>query len=237
VVYGELASDPPAIAAVTNAASYSASAISPGALISLFGSGLAPDTATTPGAPLPLSLADVAVTINGVPAPVLYVSEHQINAQVPYNIPPGPATVMVRVTGVLSPAVPIAVQPAAPGIFTRAQGQAAALNADGSVNTPASPAAVGTIASLFFTGQGPVDQPEDDGDAPDVGARVSATLPVSATIGGVPAEVRFVGLAPLYPGLAQMNLQIPPLASGTHPVVVKIGGVASNTAQLTVAAH
>ena len=91
---------------------------------------------------------------------------------------------------------------------------------------------------MFFTGQGPVDQPEDDGDAPDEGAAVSATLPVSATIGGIPAEIRFAGLAPLYPGLAQINLQIPPLASGTYPVVVKIGGVASNAAQLTViAAH
>src|SRR5439155_26097976 len=90
---------------------------------------------------------------------------------------------------------------------------------------------------LFFTGQGPVDQPEDDGDAPDVGTAVAATLPVSATIGGIPAEIRFAGLAPLFPGLAQMNLQVPPLASGTYPVVVKIGGVASNTAQLTVAAH
>ena len=111
------------------------------------------------------------------------------------------------------------------------------LNADGSANTPANPAAVGTIASLFFTGQGPVDQSEDDGDAPNAGATISATLPASATIGGVSAEVRFAGLAPLYPGLAQINLQIPPLASGTYPVVVKIGGVASNAPRLTVVAH
>ena len=111
------------------------------------------------------------------------------------------------------------------------------VNANGSVNTPASPADVGTIASLFFTGQGPVDQPEDDGAAPDVGTAVSATLPASATVGGIPAEVHFVGLAPLYPGLAQMNLRIPPLASGTYPVVVKIGDVASNAPQLTVVAH
>jgi len=236
-VYGELRTDLPSIAAVTNAASYSASAIAPGALITLFGSALAPDTAATPGTPLPLSLADVAVTVNGVPAPVLYVSEHQINAQLPYGIPPGPATIVVRVTGGLSPPFPITVQTAAPGVFMSPQGQAAMLNANGSVNTPASPADVGTIASLFFTGQGPVDQPEDDGDAPDVGTAVSATLPASATVGGIPAEVHFVGLAPLYPGLAQMNLRIPPLASGTYPVVIKIGDVASNAPRLTVVAH
>jgi uncharacterized protein (TIGR03437 family) len=146
--------------------------------------------------------------------------------------------VVVRVTGVLSPAFTITVQPAAPGVFMNTQGQAAVLNADGSVNTPANPAVAGTIVSLFFTGQGPVAQPLDDGASPAAGTAVSATLPASATIGGVPADIRYVGLAPLYPGLAQMNLQIPQLASGAYPVVVKIGGVASNAAQLTViAAH
>ncbi len=237
-VYGELGADPSAIAAVTNAASYSAGAIAPGALITLFGSGLAPATATAPRGPLPLSLADVAVTVNGVAAPVLYVSARQINAQMPYGIPPGPATVVVRVTGVPSTPFPITVQPAAPGVFMNAQGQAAALNADGSVNTAANPAAVGTIVSLFFTGQGPVAQAVDDGGAPAAGTVNSATLPASATVGGIPAEVRYAGLAPLYPGLAQLNLQIPPLASGTYPVVIKIGDAASNTAQITViAAH
>jgi uncharacterized protein (TIGR03437 family) len=126
------------------------------------------------------------------------------------------------------------VQPAAPGVFMNAQGQAAVLNADGSVNAPAKPAVAGTIVSLFFTGQGPVAQPVEDGAAPAAGPPVSATLAASATIGGSPAEVRFAGLAPLYPGLAQMNLRVPQLAGGTYPVVIKIGGAASNPAQLTV---
>jgi len=234
VVYGELASDPPAIAAVTNAAIYAASAIAPGALISLFGSGLAPVTAATSSVTLPLSLADVGVTINGVPAPVHYVSPRQINAQVPYGVPPGPASVVVRVTGVLSPAFTFAVQPAAPGIFTSAKGQASVLNADGSVNAPENPAVTGTVVSLFFTGQGPIVHPVDDGAAPASGPPVSATLPASATIGGVAAEVWFAGLSPVYPGLAQMNLLVPRLASGTYAVVIKIGDAASNTAQLTV---
>jgi hypothetical protein len=62
---------PPAIAAVANAASYSHAAISPGSLISIFGSGLAAMTASAPSNPLPLSIADTSVTINGVPTPLL----------------------------------------------------------------------------------------------------------------------------------------------------------------------
>ncbi len=233
-VYGELVADPPAIAAVTNAASYATDAIAPGSLISLFGSSLAATTAAAPGAPLPLSLADVSVTIGGVTAPLQFVSPHQINAQVPFEISPGPATVAVRVSGMPSPAFAITVQQAAPGVFVSAQGQAAVLNADGSVNTPQNPAPGGSVVSLFFTGQGPVAQPVDDGAAPPTNTTVSATLPVTATVGGVSAEIKFAGLAPKYPGLAQMNLKVPQLSSGTYPVVVKVGGTASNSAQLTV---
>jgi len=79
-----------------------------------------------------------------------------------------------------------------------------------------------------------VDTTVDDGAAPAAGEAVSATSAMSATIGGAPVQIQFVGLAPLYPGLAQMNLRVPALASGIYPLVVTIGGRASNTAQLAV---
>jgi uncharacterized protein (TIGR03437 family) len=58
---------------------------------------------------------------------------------------------------------------------------------------------------------------------------------VSASIGTSTATVQFAGLAPNYAGLAQINLQVPPLASGLYPLIVKIAGRASNAAQLAVA--
>jgi uncharacterized protein (TIGR03437 family) len=235
-VYGELPSGPPDSAAVTNAASFDPDAISPGSLISLFGSGLALTTASAPDVPLPISLADVSVLINGVPAPVQFVSPRQINAQVPFEISPGPAAVVVRTNGTPSAAVPITVRPAAPGIFVDAEGQAAALNADGSRNSPRNPAGLGTTVSLFFTGQGPAADPIDDGDAPSFGEALSAALRISATIGGVPAEIEFAGLAPTFPGLAQINLKVPALGAGSYPVVISAAGAASNSAWLTVSA-
>ncbi len=233
-IYGETASDAPAVAAVTNAASYSADAISPGAIISLFGSNLAAITASATALPLPMSIADTSVTINGVPAPLWYESPGQINAQVPWEIPAGPGEVVVRTRGAFSAAAQITVQPAAPGLFTDASVDSSALNADGSGNSPQTPAAAGSVISVFFTGQGPVDAALDDGAAPSAGEAVSATSAMSATIGGAPAQIQFAGLAPLYPGLAQMNLRVPALASGIYPLVVTIGGRASNAAQLAI---
>jgi uncharacterized protein (TIGR03437 family) len=233
-IYGESASDAPAIAAVTNAGSYSPAAISPGSLISLFGSGLAAITASAPSIPLPVSIADTSVTINGVPAPLLFESPGQINAQVPWEVHAGPATVVVRTRGASSPPVNITLQSAAPGLFTDAGDNARALNADGSVNSAEKPAVAGSIISVFFTGQGPVTTVVDDGAAPLAGQTISATSTILATIGSTPAQIEFAGLAPLNPGVAQINLKVPALAAGVYPLIVSIGGSASNAARLAV---
>jgi uncharacterized protein (TIGR03437 family) len=128
----------------------------------------------------------------------------------------------------------ITVQPAAPGLFTDEGGYAAALNADGSVNSKANPSAAGSFISVFFTGQGAVTTAVDDGTAPLAGQIFSALSNVGATLGGSPAQIKFAGLAPLYPGLAQINLKVPALASGTYPLTIMIAGRASNVAQLAI---
>jgi uncharacterized protein (TIGR03437 family) len=236
-IYGELAPAAPIIAAVTNAASFAADAISTGSLVSLFGSHLAPVTWSAGSTPLPLSLVDTSVTINGVVAPLLYVSANQINVQVPYEVPAGSATVAVRSGGLSSAPFTIAVLHAAPGLFFNSQGQAAAINDGGSANSEASPASVGSVVSVYLTGIGPLSASVDDGTAPASGETITATSPVTATIGGLPAEVQFAGLAPLYPGTAQVNLKIPVGASGTSALVISIDGHTSNTVQLVISAN
>lgn len=236
MVYGEAAAAQPVVAAVTDGATFSPDSIAPGSLISIFGSGLAPAAAPASGTPLPLSIGDVSVTIDGIPAPVLYVSPRQINAQVPGEVVPGVASVVARVNGTLSAPKTISLKAAAPALFT-VNGHAAAVNSDGSGNSPGSPAAPDSFVSLFFTGQGPVATLIDDGDAPATGSVIWATSPASATIGGVAAEIQFVGLAPNFPGVAQIDLKIPSLPPGVYPVVVTIGGVVSNAVQVVVAAQ
>jgi uncharacterized protein (TIGR03437 family) len=236
-VYGELASNPPVISAVANAASFAADSISPGALVSLFGAHLAPMTSQATSTPLPLSLIDTSVTVNGVVAPLLFVSANQINAQIPYEVPSGKATVVVRSGGVSSAPFTITIRQAAPGLFANALGEAAALDDDGSANSEASPASGGSVISVFLTGLGPTSAAVDDGAAPSAGETISATLPVSATIGGVAAEVEFAGLAPLFPGTAQINVKVPATVTGVSPLVISIGGNTSNTVQLVTSAN
>src|SRR5262249_20441148 len=79
-----VAAGPLAIANTTNSASFPP-VYAPGMWLSIFGSGLSLTTKTATTAPLPLSLDNVSVTVNGVSAPVLYVSNTQLNVQIPYE--------------------------------------------------------------------------------------------------------------------------------------------------------
>src|SRR5262249_13828098 len=99
---------------VLNAASNLPS-IAPGSLISIYGSNLAASTATAGTIPLPLTLGGASVTINGVTAPLLYASSTQINAQVPFEIQPGTANLVITSGGTVSAG--ISVTATGPGIF------------------------------------------------------------------------------------------------------------------------
>ena len=102
------------------------------------------------------------------------------------------------------------------------------------MNSAKNPAASGSIVSVFFTGQGPVAAALEDGAAPQAGQAISATSTISAAIGSTLVEIPFAGLAPLYPGVAQMNLKIPAVASGVYPLVIYVGEAASHAAQLVI---
>jgi hypothetical protein len=72
-------------AGVVNAASF-AQPISPGSLVSIFGSNLAATTMTAQGVPLPTELAGTSVTLNGTRAQLLFVSQRQINLEAPSSL-------------------------------------------------------------------------------------------------------------------------------------------------------
>ena len=67
---------------VVNAASY-AQPITPGSLVSIFGTNLANATASASQLPLTTELSGTSVTVNGVKAPLLFVSPEQINLETP----------------------------------------------------------------------------------------------------------------------------------------------------------
>ena len=217
--------------------------VTAGQTIYVRGSGIGPDQAE--GLELDTNgrvatyLADTQVLFNGIPAPLLAASSSQVHAVVPQGVS-SDSTVDIVLTfkGTVSAPVTLPVKPASPALFTldgSGQGQSAALNQDGKVNTSAQPADRGTIVSLFGSGFGEWSQPAPDGTI--FGSTPPALKSdVSVTIGGVAAKVLYAGGAPgLVSGVVQIDAEIPAeITPGEKVTVVVTVGGQSSPANVTV---
>jgi uncharacterized protein (TIGR03437 family) len=202
--------------------------VAPGSIASLWVSGFSFPTASASAIPLPTDLGGASVTIGGQALPFFYVSSTQINVQLPWDLPTGTNSVTVS-SGGLSATSTFNVVPAAPGIFTYGNNLAAAQNADYTLNTASNPAQAGSYVTVYLTGIGPLDNPVGLGQATPAQPLSQATTASLATIGGMPAQIQFLGMTPGLVGLAQADIQIPPtLAPGTYPVQVQVGSFLSN---------
>ncbi len=228
----------PTITKVTNAASYVSGNISPGEIITLFGTDLGPATAAglalDSTGKVATTVAGVQVTVNGFLAPLIYVSNTQISAVVPYELAQFTgANVLVKYLGQSSNGVATGVSTTVPGVFTAnssGTGPAAALNQNGSPNSPSNPATRGNTIVLYLTGEGQTSPAGVTGNVTTVSATPPLTpaplLPISILIGGQPANYSFAGEAPGFvTGVMQLNVTVP-LAAGTGPqsVTVSVGG-------------
>jgi uncharacterized protein (TIGR03437 family) len=216
-----------AITAIANGASY-AQAFAPGMLLTVFGTQLSPVTLSAGVLPLPLELSGVSATVNGVSAPLYYVSPGQLNVQVPYETGTGLAVLGVNNNGQVA-SFPFTVAPAAPGLFTAP---------DGSL-TPAATARQGQTAVAYITGDGDTTTFLITGASPPTGTATSKLprprLPVTVTVGGLAATVSFAGTPVGLVGISQVNFTVPATAAlGVQPVVVTVGGVRTQTGRLTV---
>jgi uncharacterized protein (TIGR03437 family) len=216
------------IGGVTNGASFQPG-FAPGMILSAFGTQLAPSVQAAANLPLPLSLAGVSATVDGVPAPLYYVSPGQLNIQIPYETGAGTAILGVNNNGQVA-SYAFTVTPSAPGIFTDSTGAL----------VPASSGKHGDTLIFFITGEGLVSTPLATGASPfsatPVGLLPQPALPLTVTVGGVAAATTFAGIPPGVAGVTQVNFIIPNAAgAGVQPVVVTVGGVASQPANLTVA--
>ncbi len=161
-------------------------------------------------------------------------------AIVPYEVAGKASTqLQVEYLGALSDPVTVPVAVAVPGLFTKdfsGTGQGSILNQDESPNTAANPAARGSFVSLYATGEG---ETNPGGIAGMVGGEKlpKPRLPVTATIGGVSAEVTYAGGASgLVAGAMQIYVRVPasiPPGRAT-PVQISVGN-ASSQAGVTLA--
>jgi uncharacterized protein (TIGR03437 family) len=215
------------ISAVANAASYKTTA-SPGMLLGVFGTNLANTTATASGNPLAYSLAGVSAFINGLAAPVLYTSPGFLDIQVPYAVGAGPAVLGVNNNGQIA-AYSFTVTPAAPGIFSDSNGNL----------VPSPTVAQGSALALYLTGAGDVNPAIKTAYAPSTSASLSSlpvpVLPLSVTVGGVPAFINFAGIPGGLIGVTQVNIVVPSsVPTGNQPIVVTVGGIASAPVNVVV---
>ncbi len=225
---------PPPLTAVTlaGAASLQPGPLAPGEIFSIFGQGIGPATAAVgafdSSGTLATALGGVQVLCNGVPAPLFYAQSLQINAQAPYEMA-GQTSAQVQVIyqGALVAVTQAALTDANPALFTlqNGVGNAVVVNQDGSINSDQSPAPRGSVVVLYATGEGQTTPPGVTGR----GAQAPYPAPaqsVSLTMDGIPANILFVGEAPGFVGLLQINAQVPNgyVPPGDLPVVLTVGG-------------
>ncbi len=147
-----------------------AAGLTPCGIAIVSGSGLAASVRGTDQAnpfvgPLPYTLDGVSLDVNGVPAPIFWVSNTQQGGeaaafQTPCEVTPGSASVVVRVNGTSTTVSEVSVTKYQPGVFTTMGSDnvpyAVALHADGSYVTQSNPAQRGEQLKLFLTGLGSV---------------------------------------------------------------------------------
>jgi uncharacterized protein (TIGR03437 family) len=208
---------------VVNAANFApiTNPIAPGEIITLFGSGLSSGTVSAPSLPLPTTLNNVQVTINGESAPLFYVTPTQIAALVPQDITPDNnvlnATVQVINNSVPSNPVTVYTNYTAPGMFSAGGdgiGPAAAQLANYSLITSSNPAMIGGSVVFYASGLGAVTPAVANGAAAP--SNPPATADDSAYdavfVGSQQANLLFDGLTPGLAGLYQLNTTV---ATGT----------------------
>jgi uncharacterized protein (TIGR03437 family) len=214
--------------------------LAPGMIFSLFGSNLAEGRNLASQIPLPRTLGNIKATIGGYEAPLFYADSGQVNAQVPFELTPGVATLVVTGKDAAGAPGTVTIVNAQPGVFTVSQsgtGQGVVL--DGLNNLVDSSHAVkaGEAVVIYATGLGATSPAVATGQAaPAVPPLALVTTPVKVTIGGVEATVEFAGLAPGFVGLHQVNARVPAGVSPGNAVALVLtqNGVASNTVTIAV---
>jgi uncharacterized protein (TIGR03437 family) len=219
--------------AVVNGASFRKDQpVAPGSLASAFGTFTGVMATSASSLPLPATLAGVSVTVEGVTAPLLYVSDSQINFVVPSQSAAGMRVIEVK-TAAGAKNGTFWVTQSAPGIFKKdsaTPAKGAILNQDSSENSASIPAQRGQVISIYATGPGALNSAVQDGTgAPQSPLAMTAITP-RVYIGGVETTVQFSGLAPGFASLWQVNAYVPQQSfiSGKIPVQVFMNGVDSN---------
>ncbi|HME09217.1 MAG TPA: hypothetical protein VKG25_19315 [Bryobacteraceae bacterium] len=215
--------------------------LAPGAYAAIFGSNLSQSSGGAQQLPLNTQLGITSVTLAGEPMPLLYSSSGQINAVIPYDIPANSAQqIIVQMGPAISVPQTVNIASAQPAIFTAdSSGKGAAIfvgfKPDGTPLPANTPLSANDVITVYCTGLGAVNPPVPTGSAAPATPISHTVNTVTATIGGLSANVLFAGLAPGFAQLYQMNITVPSgVTAGNAVLLVSVSGQQSSPVTIPV---
>lgn len=231
---------PATISAATEGAAFEP-IVAPGGISTLFGSGF-----TEPGVqavatslPLETELVGIQVFVNGVPAPLYFVSETQINFQLPFEAALESVDIVVIRDGQVSLSFEATVEQDVPRLFSfvlEEQVEPIVTHVDGSIVTPSNGADSGETLIGYLTGVGDLVSPPDTGAPAGANPLSTTTVTPTVVVNGVEVTADFSGLAPGLVGLVQVNFRMPEgLPAGTRVTIeIRYGGAATQAMTIAI---
>jgi uncharacterized protein (TIGR03437 family) len=220
-------------ATILNSAAGVPGLLAPNTIASVYGKNLAYTTAAVAASdisdgllPTVLPRTGVRVMVGNVPAHLFYVSPTQINFLVPSTLRPGPADLYVELDSHSGPTVRLTLDNSGPGLFLEPDLTPCAVRLDSSLITPGDPIRPGQLAVLFATGLGMTSPPADYGRAAKGAAWITALDDADILLDGARVErenIKYIGLAPYFAGLYQINLKIPEWIAPNPEIRIRVG--------------
>ena len=230
-----------------------------GGILAVVGEGLAGAHTVAEELPLPTSLGDPSaeVLINGVAAPLFFVSPTQVNAQVPWEIEAGRAEVVLRRDGVDSasmhvmvtgislnlirherssapiaqgvpgPADPAAA-PAAESVTLQLGEPGSPPSATGQILDPQADVTPGATIAVFAAGVGPTEPPVPTGSVAAEGQTYALLSPQRVHLGGMPVTSPTVEVSGESVGIYKLTFTVPENAEPTETFRWTSGGQGTN---------
>jgi trimeric autotransporter adhesin len=204
--------------------------LAPGAFISIYGQNFSQGLESSTTLPYATKLAGAQVVLAGKALPLQFASTNQINAIVPFDVPPNTTQQLIVLQGsAISVPEPVTIAPAQPAIFTadltpRGPGIIDVYKPDGTHLGIGQPASAGYVIVIYCSGLGAVDPPVAAGVGPPQSSKT--VNDVTATIGGIQAQVVFSGVVAGFAGLYQVNVNVPSgvTPGDSVPVVLTVAG-------------
>ncbi len=223
--------------------------VAPGEVVTLYGSGMATQTATAQSLPFPTTLGNVQVTMSFTPSgsstattesmPLYYVSPTQISGVVPYDVPTDGSflTFQVSNNGTKSNSTKSYTGQTSPGVFTVPPGgigDGAILDSKFNLVSSSNPGKVGDTVQIFLTGLGTVTPTVAAGAAAPSNPLSKADNMPDVYIDGIQANVTYAGLAPQLGGLYQINVTIPSGVTTNNDDSLEISTVDADNIQANI---